>query len=188
LLGADHPRTLGYEADLYDTLVQQNRSAEAEPLLRFLVSRMELTQGATHTETIRVRNDLARCCRALGNFTEAESLIDACLAALPAESDLELSLAVRGNLAALRLDQHDYTTAEPLLRDALSMSQSVRGPEHPRTLILEHKHALALEHLGRTREAADIWSDLAPRLQRTFGPDNKQTREAQQHLAKLSKS
>jgi len=186
-LGRDHPRTLTYEADLYDVLVQQHKYAEAEPLLRALLTRMDRVLGTSNAETIRARNDLARCCRALGNYAEADSLIQTALAALPENVDPELRLSVQGNLAALRFDQKDYAAAEPLLRAAHDTSITIRGRDHPRTLILEHKHALALEHLGRTSEAAAIWRELVPRTQRVLGPTHERTKEAEQHLAAMSK-
>lgn len=184
-MGPDHPLTLEYEADIYSTLVQQNRLDEATPRLRFLLARMDQRIGPTDVRTLKTRNELARCERLQGRFDEAEVLIETALGALPAGADPELTLSIRGNLAALRLDQGRYSVAEPLLREAVESSVTVRGPEHPGTLTLEHKLAQALEHLDRKNEALELWRGLVPRMERSLGTDHARVREAREGLARL---
>ncbi|HEY2144893.1 MAG TPA: hypothetical protein VGH12_02405 [Steroidobacteraceae bacterium] len=95
------------------------------------------------------------------------------------------------------------TEAEHLLRDAVSIQLSLYGPEHYKVgyarvslaILLDDKatsapvaqahavHAYALEHLGKSREAAEELDAAVPILLTARGADDPVTRRAQLWLA-----
>jgi len=119
-----------------NSLYDQGKYAEAEPLYRRVLAIREKALGPDHPSVATSLNNLAELLDTQGKYAEAEPLYRRSLAirekALgPDHPDVALSL---NNLAALLDTQGKYAEAEPLYCRSLAIREKALGPEHPYTI------------------------------------------------------
>ncbi|HYE62175.1 MAG TPA: serine/threonine-protein kinase [Phycisphaerales bacterium] len=182
-MGPDHPKTLEYEANVYDAMLQQSKLQEAEPLLRFLIARMDTVLGPAHKSTILARNDLGVCCRLLNKLDEAESTYRAALASAGADTDPETILALRNNLASLLHSQARYAQAQELYEQVLADRTRVSGKDHRETIVVLSNLATLHMDQGHFADAEKPLREAYESSVKVRGPDHPTTLTLQHNLA-----
>jgi tetratricopeptide (TPR) repeat protein len=81
-----------------------------------------------------------------------------------------------------------YEQAEPLLQDALSIRESVLGPDHPGTTTSLNDLAILYWAQGRYTEAEPLFQRALAIRERALGPDHPNTANSLNNLALLYKS
>src|SRR5262249_43391858 len=76
-----------------------------------------------------------------------------------------------------------WAEASPEFARALQIWQEAAGADDPRTLTAGAAYASVLLNLEQTAAAERLLSDLLPRLERAFGPDDRRTLGARRDVA-----
>jgi serine/threonine protein kinase/tetratricopeptide (TPR) repeat protein len=136
-------------------LHDQGKDADAERLVREVITERERVLGSENPETLKARYWLAVVLSVQGKNAEAETedraVIDLQERVLGAEHPE--TLRTRKNLVAALLDQGKYAEAEAECRAVLKISEKVLGPEDPDTLKMQMDLALAFAYQGKWAEA-----------------------------------
>lgn len=132
------------------------RYDEAEPLYRRALAICRRVLGPRHPRTSGIYHNLAGLAFARGDLSKAESYgrrgLDLRAAALGTDH-LDVA-ADKAALAAILVSaSRRYDEAEQLLRDALSVFESILGPEHQEIGAALHTLAALYGRTGRTRRA-----------------------------------
>ena len=168
-------------------LYEQGKYAEAEPLLKRLLSIAEKALGPEHPTVATALDNLAEPYRAQGRYTEAEPLYKRSLsirekALGPDHLDVATSL---NNLAMLYQFQGRYAEAEPLYKRSLSIREKALGPDHPDVATSLNNLALLYQFQGRYGEAEPLLKRALSILEKAQGPDHPAVATALNNLATL---
>jgi eukaryotic-like serine/threonine-protein kinase len=183
--GDRHPETAVTKGNYGLLLLREGRLAEAEPLLRDAVSIQLILYGPEHYKVGYARVSLAILLHDKGDLAGSESEFRQALAiydkSLPANHQYRAALLM--HFARLLVDRGRYT--EALARSSESLGIWIATlPASSAPVAQAHAiHAYALEHLGRSREAAEELDAAVPVLVKTRGADDSVTRRAQLWLA-----
>ncbi|MGH9869736.1 MAG: CHAT domain-containing tetratricopeptide repeat protein [Candidatus Polarisedimenticolia bacterium] len=109
---------------------------EAGPLLRESLEIRQRTLGPDHEKTARALANLANLVADKGELAEARSLYEKALAIFQRTGPASLVPALMGNLATVLSELADYEEAIAVLKEALPLTESFRGPEHPFVAVL----------------------------------------------------
>jgi serine/threonine protein kinase len=182
LLGDESVEALRAADALGGLLIQERSHAEARTLLERAVLVGERL-GETHPWTLRPREHLAELAAVEGRLEESArtlgEVLEARRKALPPTShEIGESLL---SLGSVRMEQGDYSGAEPLLREGREILQS-SAPNHWRVGQAESLYGSCLAALGRTAQAEPL---LRRGYQRIAARQGSQRREAQAALGRL---
>jgi serine/threonine protein kinase len=130
------------------TLVRIEKNAEAEPLLRELLRRREISLGAAHVDTLKVKASLAAAVIYQEKYTEAEQIWLQLLSQQYSVlgPDHKDSLTSRSFLARSLYHQERYTDATECVERLISQQERLFGVGHPETIeskLLQQKIAHA---------------------------------------------
>jgi tetratricopeptide (TPR) repeat protein len=89
------------------------------------------------------------------------------------------------NLAGVLLVKGDYKTAEPLLKEAMQISQKALAPDHWMLAESRSNYGACLTKLGRYRKAEEHLLVAHARLKTSLGDGHKRTQKAVQSIIKL---
>ena len=183
-LGPGNAATLRTLNDLAETVVNQGKLDEAEPLFKRSLEISRRVLGPDDPGTLRAMHGLAYIDQVQGKFAQAE--------AIDAEA-LEINRRVRGSdnlttlgamtsLANLYALRGKYDQAEELFRRALEALRRVAGPEHPSTLDCMTDLASALTDRGKYAQAEELNSQALEIERRVLGPEHAATLTAMNRL------
>jgi tetratricopeptide (TPR) repeat protein len=147
---------LSYE-NLAGLYTAQGKTAQAEPLFKQSLAVTEKTLQPERPEVYSRLDELARTYISMGQTAEAVSLYQRALTILqkskPSGGDTgKASLA----LAQLYVKDGKFSQAEPLMRRALLISESMNGPEHASVAPILDTFADVLERMNKASEAAKM--------------------------------
>ncbi len=150
----------------------QNKLDEAERYLRSAVA-FSLSEGAYY-------NDLGVVLQARGELGEAKKVLRAALALIPGAAAVRVNLVqcllASGELAEAEKEAQAYIKAQPGAEAWTLLGQVQRAQDRhiealasaeaalkfgPKLRGLRYNHAAALDRLGRTKEALDVYEALA---------------------------
>jgi eukaryotic-like serine/threonine-protein kinase len=183
--GDRHPETAVTKGNYGLLLQREGRLAEAEPLLRDALSMRLSLYGPEHYKVGYARVSLAILLHDKGDLAGSESEFRQALAiydkSLPANHLYRASLLMY--FARLLVDRGKYPEAQAMSYESIGI-WSATLPSSSATVAQAHAiHAYALEHLGRSREAAEELDAAVPILVKVRGADDAVTRRAQAWLA-----
>jgi tetratricopeptide (TPR) repeat protein len=183
VLGKERERTLISQNNLCVLLMRQGRWREAEPLLRECLEirrrvagsqREQLPHSDPQIEAFAVMNNLAHTLFLLGQFEEAEKLLQEALPVVIRSHGEKhpASLHLRHMLARVLVDKGRPDQAEPFAREALALRREVLEPGHENIgrslvvlgrLLVETDRAAEAEPL--LREAEKLFRERYPARQ-----------------------
>jgi len=186
-LGADHPASLTARSQLAQ-VVALTRYAEAEQMLRELLTDQQRILGDEHHDTMASQRVLARLTGLQGRYQEAERMYRMLLAdrqRLLGNEHPE-TLATRHGLAGMTERIGHYDEAERMFRELLADQQRILGEDHQECLEIRSGLARSIEDQHRYPEAEGLYQQLLLDDQRVLGADHPGTLNARQSLARIA--
>ncbi len=181
IYGDRHPETLVAKGNYGLLLQHEGRLAEAEPLLRDAVSDTLALYGPEHYKVGYARVSLAILLHDEGDLAAAESEFRQALAiydkSLPPSHQNRASLLM--NFARLLVDRGKFAEALAKSDESLSIWTATSISSSPWTAQAHAIHAYVLEHMNKSREAAQELQEALPVLLKARGPDDLAVRRAQ---------
>ena len=164
--------------------LEQARYEEAEALLRATLEHADKTLAAV------TYNQLAVMALRRGRLEEAESLaLQATeMNRLEAAPSGRMAAAITGNLAKIRLLQKRYVEAEQNYRDAIAISETALGKEHPETAKAYLNLATFYQIRRRDRGAEQLYQRAIAILEPVYGKDHFLVLVARNELAEVLRS
>jgi tetratricopeptide (TPR) repeat protein len=165
--------------ELGDSLPQA--IAVGEPL----AADLDRMLGASHLETLNVRNSLAVAYRAADRVAEAVSLLEQTLVVQTRllGPDHPETLMSQNNLAAAYRDADRSAEAILLFERTLAAREEVLGPGHPDTVRSQANLAAAYRDADRFAEAIPLFEEALAAQERAPGPDHPDTVRSRDILA-----
>ncbi len=166
-------------------LYDQGKYADAERLLREVISERKTSLGAEQPETLMARYRLAVVLWIQGKNAEAENEDRAVIKLQEKVLGAEHpdTLKTRDNLVAALLDQGKYAEAEAECRAVLKISEKVLGAEDPDTLKMRMDLALAFAYQGKFAEAEGEERAVLKLQEKVLGPEHPDTLVTRGNLA-----
>lgn len=145
----------GYEhlASLYTA---QGKNEQAQALLKQSLDITNKNLDFKRPEVFTRLDNLAKTYISLGQLAEAETLYKQAISIMKENSQTRDLGSASQSLASLYLRQSRYSEALPLLKLALSISESLNGPQSASLIPLLDSYADALERGSKSSEAAKI--------------------------------
>jgi TonB family protein len=164
-------------------LLQESRTAEAEPLLRRALELYE-RQDKIPAGCVQVLTDLATIATTRGDLITAESLLQRALPLANAHlgADHADVAAILSGLARLCLRRSDFTKAEPLLQQLLQIKRA-RGDDHPEVATVLASLATVHSAIGAHESAERILRRVLAIRERALAPNHFATMMTLEHLA-----
>jgi CHAT domain-containing protein/Tfp pilus assembly protein PilF len=177
LQSGSRPDSLGVgEAErwLANSLCEEGRYGDAEPLFRRALMIHEGLGATDQTQTAATLNDFALLLDAQGRYAEAEPLYRRALTIRetllgPEHPD---TAEVVNNLAGLLVHQGQYAIAEPLYRRALATREKALGAEDVATSETLNDFGLLLINQGHYREAETLIRRALAIREKVLRPDH----------------
>jgi hypothetical protein len=137
-------------------LAQQNKLAEAEPLLVKALAMAEKEQGPNGTNVGEVSYELASLYTSERKFKEAESHFKRALSIVEAAKgpDDPNVASILYSYAVCNAMQGKYENAEPLLRRSLTIAEKAFGPDSTNVATILSADAAVLKAMNRPEEAS----------------------------------
>lgn len=157
-LGEGHRETLAAQANLALHLRGLGRGAEAEPLLRDAITRLEAMTDEEKVVIPTLQANLALLVAARGDDVETERLLrDAYERQRALFGDRSASTnTTKFSLAQFLQERERLAEAETLMRDTLDYSRETEGDSSVPTLTMGNSQGLLLRSLGRLDEAETL--------------------------------
>jgi tetratricopeptide (TPR) repeat protein len=185
LFGPGHRNVLDSQNDLANALHGQGKHAEAEEVIREVLTACEHVFGPDHPGTLESRDNLALALHLQGKYGEAELEFRKILAIRlrvlgPTHFD---TLASRNNLALELSAQGKHAEEEQEHRALLASRERMQGPENPQTLWARSLliHNLRVQNKHAQAEAG--LHELLKIRERVLGPDHPDTLKTLSDLA-----
>jgi len=178
---AEYASELGRYADLL-SLTGAPDSAEA--IWQHSLELERELHGAAHP---RVADALLRHAYLLDRRGEYQRALDERLEAerilrTAGNQHRDLLAAVLGAIAENQLQLQRAAEAEPAAREALELDRALRGDEHPTTAMSRIHLAQVLHARGRLDESIALYREALPVLDRTLGPEHRNTHASWNNL------
>lgn len=155
-------------------LEAQAKYREAEPLRKWLVSRLEKLDGPEHLDVAASLRALASVYMGLGRYSEAEPLLKRAVAICEKARGPEY-ISVAGNVGTLALvyrEQGRYAEAEPLFKRAIAINEKAVGPEHLWVADWLGNLAGLYDIQGRYAEAEPLYKRSQAIREKQLGPEH----------------
>jgi tetratricopeptide (TPR) repeat protein len=179
--GDRHPETAAAKENYGLLLQREGRLTEAEPLLRQALAAKLSLYGADHYRVGYAHVSLALLLHDKGDLAGSESEFRQALAIY--DKSLAANHTYRGSLlmhfARLLVDRGKSEQALPMSEQSIKVWTESSGEASARTAQAHAIHAYVLEHLNRTREAADELDAAVPVLVKARAADDPVVRRAQ---------
>lgn len=176
-LGPKHALTLQARQDLATFLLQKQRFAEAEPLMRANLELSREINGSKHRSTVVALNDLGFLCQRQGRSGEAEVFFREGLELQTVISgpDHPLTINALTSLAELLRIQERHADCVPLLIERANAMLRTRQPPDWDTIYAVHNVATTYVRLDQPADA-ESWFRRAHELSRNVrGEDDDRT-------------
>jgi tetratricopeptide (TPR) repeat protein len=183
LLGPQDPATARSLAEVGMTLLDLNRSKEAEPFLRRAVElyrQFELSQGRISINGLMALEGLGAVLVRLGQPQEGLGLLEQAVEGVQqycGEEHLETLRAQNSWISGLRRASR-YFEAEKKARELLPQARLHHGEDHPRVLQMETQLVVALMQQFKWTEAEPLSALLLERCRRVLPPNHKDRNSA----------
>jgi tetratricopeptide (TPR) repeat protein len=179
--GDRHPETAAAKENYGLLLQREGRLIEAESLLRQALAAKLSLYGADHYRVGYAHVSLALLLHDKGDLAASESEFRQALAiydkSLPENHTYRASLLM--HFARLLVDRGKAEQALGMSEQSIKIWTESSGEASPRTAQAHAIHAYVLEHLNRTREAADELDAAVPVLVKARAADDPVVRRAQ---------
>jgi serine/threonine-protein kinase len=179
--GSQHPETAAAKGNYGLLLQRQDRLSEAEPLLRDAVAVELSLYGPSNYNVGYARVSLAMLLHDKADLSGAESEFRQALAvydkSLPANHQYRAALLM--HFARLLVDRGKPAEALAKSEESIKIWAATSRPLSPPLAQAHAIHAYALEHVGKTREAAEELDAAVPVLVKARGTDDAVVRRAQ---------
>jgi eukaryotic-like serine/threonine-protein kinase len=179
--GDRHPETAAAKENYGLLLQREGRLTEAEALLRQALAAKLSLYGADHYRVGYAHVSLALLLHDKGDLAGSESEFRQALAiydkSLPENHTYRASLLM--HFARLLVDRGKAEQALGMSEQSIKIWTESSGEASPRTAQAHAIHAYVLEHLNRTREAADELDAAVPVLVKARAADDPVVRRAQ---------
>jgi tetratricopeptide (TPR) repeat protein len=168
-------------------LMERERYAEAEPVLRQALAIREQQLGPQHSDTATSFNDLAELYWRQGRYTEAEPLVQHALTIRKQQFGLSHpdTATSLNDLAVLYDEQGKYAEAEPLFERALDIREQQLGPEHRDTAQSLNNLAYCNKAQGKYEQAERLYMRALDIKEQQLGPQHPETATCLNNLARL---
>ncbi len=189
----DHPAAERHLASALNdhgmTLLQQQKRAEAEPLLRQSLALQEERLGDQHPRLLPALVNLAGCVRQQDRPDEAEPYLQRALqiATQSYGPDHPPTLMVKSNLGNLRRVQGHALAAVELQRPTVALLDSAFPPDHPAHGVFRVGLGQSELAAGNVHAAIDMLEQAVIRLSDIYGPEHYRTLEAQESLSEAQR-
>jgi eukaryotic-like serine/threonine-protein kinase len=184
IYGDHHPEIAVAKGNYGLLLQREGRLAEAEPLLRSALETKLSLYGPSHFMVGYSRVSLAILLHDKGDLAASENEFRQALAiydkSLPANHQYRASLLMY--FARLLVDRNKPAEALAKSEESIKIWTATSPAASPQTALAHAIHAYALEHLGKSREAAEELDVAVPVLVKARGPDDAAVRRAQNWL------
>jgi serine/threonine protein kinase/Tfp pilus assembly protein PilF len=184
IYGDHHPEIAVAKGNYGLLLQREGRLAEAEPLLRSALETRLSLYGPSHFMVGYSRVSLAILLHDKGDLAASENEFRQALAiydkSLPANHQYRASLLMY--FARLLVDRNKPAEALAKSEESIKIWTATSPAASPQTALAHAIHAYALEHLGKSREAAEELDVAVPVLVKARGPDDAAVRRAQNWL------
>jgi tetratricopeptide (TPR) repeat protein len=160
-------------------------SAQAIEHGQHLITDAERILGASHSATLKSRNDLGEAYRESRRLDEAIRLFECTLAdceRILGESHPD-TLESRNDLALAYRDAHRLGEAIPLFEHTLTDRERALGESHPDTLTVRNNLASAYQDAGRLEEAIPLFERTLADCERVLGESHPNTLKTRNNLA-----
>jgi eukaryotic-like serine/threonine-protein kinase len=182
--GDRHPDTAITKGNYGLMLQREGRLIEAEPLLKDAVAIRLSLYGADHYKVGYARVSLAILLHDKGDLVDSDSEFRQALAiydkSLPANHQYRAALLM--HYARLLVDRNQSVEALAKSEESIKIWTATSSAANPQTALAHAIHAYALEHLGKSRAAAEELDAAVPVLVKARGPDDAAVRRAQNWL------
>jgi tetratricopeptide (TPR) repeat protein len=141
--------------------------------------------GADHSDTLRLRRNLAFAYYSAGDLGRAIPLSEQVLAdhERVLGSDHPNTMSSRNNLASAYESGGDLGRAIPLSEQVLADHERVLGSDHPNTLVLRNNLAYAYNSAGDLGRAVPLFEQVLADRERVLGADHPDTLTSRNNLA-----
>ncbi len=166
-----------YHCVVVDRLLALNRPAEAQPYLTTILTLRDKLLGDTHPQVAEALQLQARVHATLNQWPDLAAIARRIVRtqnSLPAPRRTLMPAALL-HLSTALLKQGLLNEAEPVLRQALTLHEQVKGPEHLDTLALVNDLAGLLQALENLKEAEPLYRRALAGFERAHGPDHADT-------------
>ena len=173
------------KARLGNALWMRGYFPESKILLTDVLEAQERTLGAEHPSTLDSVNNLALCCRAMGQLKDAEVLHRRALEARERTLGAEhpSTLGSVNNLAECLREIGQLKDAEVLHRRALEAHERTLGAKHPSTSRSVNNLALCCRAMGQLKDAEVLHRRALEAQERTLGTEHPSTLRSVNNLA-----
>jgi eukaryotic-like serine/threonine-protein kinase len=182
--GNRHPETALVKGNYGLLLQREGRLTEAEPLLRDAVAVRLALYGPDQYMVGYARVSLAILLHDRGDLSGAESEFRQALGvydkSLPTNHQYRASLLM--HFARLLVDRGRFDEALSKSDESIKIWTATSPASNPQTALAHAIHAYALEHLGKSKAAAEELDAALPVLVKARGPDDAVVRRAQNWL------
>jgi len=175
------------EFELAQTLFDQQKYDEAEPLFRRSVQQREKVLGIEHEDTLDTKYWLARTLLDQQKYDKAEQLFRQVVQQREKVLGIEHedTLDTKYWLATTLYWQQKYNEAELLFREAIQEREKVLGIEHEDTLYSKHWLAKTLyKQQGKSDEAEQLFWYLIQEEEKVLGIEHEDTLDSKYWLAR----
>jgi serine/threonine protein kinase/Tfp pilus assembly protein PilF len=184
IYGERHPETAAAKANYGLLLQREGRLSEAEPLLRSALEARLSLNGPNHFLVGYFRVSLAILLHDKGDLAASESEFRQALAiydqSLPQNHQYRAALLM--HFARLLVDRNKAAEALTKSDESIKIWAATSPASSPQTALAHAIHAYALEHLGKSKAAAEELDAAVPVLVKARGPDDAVVRRAQNWL------
>ena len=185
LFGPGHRNVLDSQNDLANAMHAQGKHAEAEEVLRSVLTACEHVFGPDHPGTLKGYDNLALALHLQGKHDQAEQEFRKALAIRvrilgPAHFE---TLSNRNNLALELSAQGKHAEEEQEHRAVLATRERVLGPENPQTLWTRSLLIFNLRVQNKHAQAEAGLRELLNLRERILGPENPDTLKSRSDLA-----
>ena len=164
-------------------LLQESRTAEAEPLLLRALELYEREEDVP-AECVHVLNDLASIAITRGDLSAGESLLQRALVLANTRlgGDHPHVATMLGALARLYMRRSEFAKAEPLLQRLLEIKRA-RGDDHPEVATVLASLATVHSAMGAHASAERILRRVLMIREKALAPNHFATMTTLEHLA-----
>ena len=186
ILGPEHQYTARNLDNLGTLYTQMGRYTDAEPLLERALAINEKVLGEKSRATSISLASLSNLYLATGDYPKAEVYEERAMKIVeeiePKSPDVATGLQ---NLAAIDLSMGNYAKAEPLLLEALDLSESKLGPLHPHTAGTLGALGVLYNDMGDFAKSESYYQRALAVQEINPGPDHPDTAITLQNLGLL---
>jgi serine/threonine protein kinase/Tfp pilus assembly protein PilF len=184
IYGDRHPETAAAKGNYGLLLQREGRLSEAEPLLRSALEARLSLNGPNHFLVGYFRVSLAILLHDKGDLAASESEFRQALTiydkSLPRDHQYRAALLM--HFARLLVDRDKFAEALTKSDESIKIWTATSPASNPQTALAHAIHAYALEHLGKSKAAAEELEAAVPVLVKARGSDDIVVRRAQNWL------